>query len=100
MKTQWRHSISPTPMELTRNSPNDYRHNLLSTYCLPGTVLGAVPSIFPAKLDYCVHLTEEESEAHTCEGSQSQPLGQDLNSGPSAHLLSNAPRKVSVTLSV
>lgn len=38
MQTKLRSSIGPCSRQFTRNSPNDFRHLLLSTYCLLATV--------------------------------------------------------------
>ena len=38
MQTKLRSSIGLCSRQFTRNSPNDFRHPLLSTYCLLATV--------------------------------------------------------------
>ena len=56
--------------------------------------------LFPVKLGDCLHFTDEEVEAQRQSISPVGGHSQDVNSRLSGHLLSNAPLKVSATLSV
>lgn len=49
MQTKLRSSIGPCSRQFTRNSPNDFRHLLLSTYCLLATVKMLIFT-FPCKV--------------------------------------------------